>query len=378
RVQGTFDESLNLSNLNLDHCELVIQPHNELNFDHCVFLNCRITVVQGNEHSQHIVFDHCVLNQCRITYAAAGVTDAVFDYDDPRDGREYFDTPERRLRNTLIDFQTSSRLTACYIDTVVSTLRLSESSFKDCRFRGYVGNFVANGVLDNPDIRTIGDGWTSERLAITGGVWYPYLDQRMSAGQLQFDETFIDASQIARHCESKEGIDIQRAEVDDAWETLRDEFTGVRFFLHLVLVVGFILPIIFKGMFIAAYSQTMETAHITGHWVNQGEIVHMPMIEVLAFGGYSGVAKWIHLCTFAGLVLYNALRYFVTMWVGALREREEHRATLGFKLCRPPDAQVKWPWRLRTALNWLLLIALGATLWHAIEFLFIDVPYMVR
>lgn len=148
---------------------------------------------------------------------------------------------------------------------------------------------------------------------------------------LRFDDNSVDRLRID-------------GDAPDPWSVLRRTYTGPRFFLNLLLLIGFLLPFSAKVLYLSALSEAREgvqqaiayadakleqaekrvgedsLASARG-WLASFDRSHkqVPALWVL-IGGSKG---WLYLAMTLAIVAYNAIRAILTMKVSALRDGEE-------------------------------------------------------
>jgi uncharacterized protein YjbI with pentapeptide repeats len=124
----------------------------------------------------------------------------------------------------------------------------------------------------------------------------------------------------------------------DPWSTLRREYTGPRFFFHLLLLVAFLLPYAARVLHLSALSEMHDVAermvkHVEttpGHepwaealqqWTSRFRETHEPTLATWVLLGWTKWWPFFFLTLI--LILYNWLRWHLTSKVSALRDAEE-------------------------------------------------------
>lgn len=131
-------------------------------------------------------------------------------------------------------------------------------------------------------------------------------------------------------------LDIEGA-APDPWSVLRRIYTGPMYFVHLLLVVGFLLPYAAKVLALTTTARAVDALRTTmksgetlpkwgqdaSTWIAQFDATHIetPALWVL-LGGTKGM-WWIFVPTAIAILLYNIVRACLTVKIGILRDQAD-------------------------------------------------------
>ena len=266
------------------------------------------------------------------------------------------------FRRACMERAQLARATLSHADFTLATLRhanFREAELESVDFR--------EAILEDADLR-------SARLdgARLGGARLDRADVR-GAFDLTFDDTHVDRLRI-------------NGDAPDRWSVLRRTYTGPRFLLNLLLLIGFLLPYGARVVYLSALSETREAvqqAVVTAEetlsqaeerlgaenrtiaamrdWIESFDRSHreVPAVWVL-IGGSKG---WLYLAMTLAIVAYNALRAHLTLKVSALRDGEESSHIT------PPSASYSGLYKQHLFASILYWVSVGSLVWSTGEWL---------
>jgi len=216
--------------------------------------------------------------------------------------------------------------------------------------------------------------------------WNPRISEQAHLVNCRFPESEVYISDWVNVCDdnSRKTVDFQVAwRVVDRWAELRDEYTGTRLYIILILVLAFFLPYLIKSAFLISVSR------VDAVFLHPDSYV--PLWDVLLYGGKKGLIGWIYAILGSMLMLYNVMRLWITLETAKLREREEHLQESGFLVSRPLEKNLvrriclpSWLRRsggieipLLKVHFWLKIlfgISAGSALYRLIDALLVSVP----
>ncbi|HRQ73569.1 MAG TPA: pentapeptide repeat-containing protein [Phycisphaerales bacterium] len=160
----------------------------------------------------------------------------------------------------------------------------------------------------------------------------------------------------------------------DPWSVLRRTYTGPRFFVHLLMLIAFLLPFAACTIHLSALSdahRAIQSAIANASDLNGSsmqiqmnsilagfEASHRPVHAILVLVGWTD--GWLYCLLTITLVAYNVMRYYLTRRVSDLRDAEE-RARISpalieyYGVCHPLSKKCGWrsmldEWRDRCAI----------------------------
>ncbi|MCK4871173.1 MAG: hypothetical protein KAS72_00460 [Phycisphaerales bacterium] len=207
----------------------------------------------------------------------------------------------------------------------------------NCTGTGIVltGSFTHMSFQHCPDIEVDLDAviklWSATDSTFVDGRWWPTISRQAQFQKTAFRGTTVRMSPIMNRCDDRHSLDLQDAVVVDQWAKLRDNYTGPRLFIVLLLTLAFFAPYVTKSFFYLVTARLLE-----------GTSVHdstVPLAQVLFFRGHdlASVWNWAYFVFALVLLYYNVARLGITFRVAKLREREEHLLSCGFQKARPSD-----------------------------------------
>ncbi|MCC5785138.1 MAG: pentapeptide repeat-containing protein [Phycisphaerales bacterium] len=134
---------------------------------------------------------------------------------------------------------------------------------------------------------------------------------------------------------------VQRLDIEggakDPWSVLRRKYTGPMFFVHLLLVVAFVLPYAGKVLALTvtdrvyagirasleAGAEAPAGAEVVRSWLEHFDTAHTQTPAWWALLGGAQALWWVFVPTAAIILIYNALRGFLTLRVGILRDQAD-------------------------------------------------------
>ncbi len=134
---------------------------------------------------------------------------------------------------------------------------------------------------------------------------------------------------------------VQRLDIEgnanDPWSILRRKYTGPMFFVHLLLVIAFVLPYAAKvfaltvtGRTHAAMRASLEAgaeapagAEMVRAWLEQFDAAHTQAHAWYVLLGGAQPLWWLFVPSALAILAYNALRGFLTLKVGILRDQAD-------------------------------------------------------
>lgn len=152
---------------------------------------------------------------------------------------------------------------------------------------------------------------------------FDYALARKATGIL-FDDTAV------------ERLDIE-GNANDPWSVLRRKYTGPMFFVNLLLVVAFVLPyaarvlaLTVTGRTHAAMRASLEAgaeapagAEMVRAWLEQFDAAHTQAHAWYVLLGGAQPLRWLFVPSALAILAYNALRGFLTLKVGILRDQAD-------------------------------------------------------
>lgn len=235
---------------------------------------------------------------------------------------------------------------------------------------------VHNSILLSPNVRSQCFHVSLDNVLLVRGDFLPAnLSSLKVETPSKFDGTRIEIASLENACFDRSNLDLRSARVFDQWHELRDTYTGARFFLNLLLLLVYFLPLIARALSYAAFAAVEQATHIEGIAARfHLEVEHSTVWELLFFGtSQSTVVRLGYFALSVAVLVYQGLRLHLTIAVSALREREEHLDSKGYKASRPSADGVRKLYRLHGVMMFLLVIALLSLLWRALEVLMLPV-----
>lgn len=138
-----------------------------------------------------------------------------------------------------------------------------------------------------------------------------------------FDNVELNPFYFATKCDDKTSLDLSSAILIDNWSRLRKEYSGLNLLIVLFLSILFFLPIITKSYFLMLTSK----AEILALGIQK-----ITLGEALLFGGKESYSAFIYFFFTMALIVYNALRIWMTLSIAKLREEEMFLSDSNFKL----------------------------------------------
>jgi hypothetical protein len=237
----------------------------------------------------------------------------------------------------------------------------------------------ANSLFVDSEFRCRSMYWVESNCRHTSspgkGIWAPIVAHNLQLKDTVFEGIEVDSEVIATKCKDRETIDLQRANVRNDWETLRDNYTGTLLVFHLLFLAAFLAPIAARASLLAVLGQSSSSMERVVPDEAGVQWTTYYVWELLLFGlsGAGSWVGWLHAVLTVGLVVYNSFRVALTYSVAKLRAREDHLSTLGFQLTWPARAKYKRLSCLHWHMRWLLVVAVCAGLWKVAEALSIAV-----
>lgn len=256
---------------------------------------------------------------------------------------------------------------------VVRSLIVTESALSTLRIEDTV-TAIENLSLNNTSIRELYlvspvVRCTLSNSRILGGCFLPSRLVRLEVPRyVKLQETEVNVGTLEFACLDRSNLDLSDADYVDQWNILRDTYTGARFFINLLFLVLYCLPLASR---VAVYwgMGAMEDASGRGDLVPAGWVVRT-VAEILFFGTSNNeTVRWVYFVLAMSVMLYQALRLYLTIKVSSLREREEHMDAKGYKNTRPPYDKLTGPYLLHRVMIFLLLLAMTSVVWRVAEVL---------
>lgn len=235
----------------------------------------------------------------------------------------------------------------------------SKVSMDDCTFGGCRWECSADRweerdtVHDGPNLFVGPFRRPDKRIGCT---WAPEIRGACKMSGVTFSNSRVDTGVLATHCFDRSTIQLRHnIESVDRWETLRDKYTGFMLAIHLGLTASFLISVLLR---IGAYSALSHEDLLGG---TPDGWRRLPLWKLLVFGLGDHDTKWAKLnaASFALLVIYNSMRAWTTIGVAAIRQREDHLASQGYRSCRPDVSKFSLYMKLHWVLSrlWLLVVA---------------------
>lgn len=214
---------------------------------------------------------------------------------------------------------------------------------------------------------------TLSKSSILGGRFLPESLVRLEVPKyVKLQDTIINIGLIEFACLDRSNLDLSDADYVDQWNILRDNYTGARFFINLLFLVLYCLPL-FSRVVVYWGMGAVENAGGRGDLVPEGWI-EQSVAEILFFGTSGNeTIRWTYFILAMSVLVYQGLRLYLTIIVSSLREREEHMDAKGYKNTRPPYDKLTSPYVLHRFMKYLLLLALASVIWRVVEVLIITV-----
>ncbi len=296
-------KSIRLNHAVFKHCIITIAKDVSVSFDHSKFFDC---CIKGTGYSSvadhsgsHLILNYGKMEETRICgwYNSVLITsletmrDVCFD-----SSLEVND-----LKMNLVDFFEGS-FSGSY----------RRAQFGDMKFR----------QLDN---------------------WSPFIIDQITFRSTRFTSSIVTMSDWINKAKIGDDVDFLEArKLKDNWATLRDEYTGFKLYWILVMTLVFIIPYCIKALFLIIAKGIPFTS--------SDEAI---LLKVLMSGDLEGWKMWGAWLFGSILIIYNLLRFALTMKVARLREREEHLIQTNIKINRPYERQLVWLSSAPVWLSWL-------------------------
>ena len=159
--------------------------------------------------------------------------------------------------------------------------------------------------------------------AVLEGATLDNANVRLASGLL-FDDTAVQR------------LDIE-GNAPDPWSTLRRTYTGPMFFVHLLLLVGFLLPYTAKVLTLTmtargydALRRSLEAAEgvpagaeVVRGWLDRFDASHSQVSAWKVLLGWTHDWWWLMGPTAVCIILYNFSRGYLTLNVGVLRDQTD-------------------------------------------------------
>jgi len=208
-----------------------------------------------------------------------------------------------------------------------------------------------------------------------GTKWYPNVRTKVDLKNVRFIATLVDSELIATLCKDPERVNLQAAEIDNDWETLRDNYTGPMLLIHLLLLLIFVLPIVAKVLVFEAATVAVDYAGTFG--ADRLLVARAPIWQILLFGVHrpDGAFAFTHAGLSLVLIMYNAARGVLTYLIGKLRSREEHLASEGLHPSRPHPTRYRYASIThKFFMRFAFFLAVAAFVWRAYDVLRTSAP----
>lgn len=195
------------------------------------------------------------------------------------------------------------------------------------------------------------------------GLWRPDVGELLTIANVRLGDVQADVAPIYDRCNDRSTLDLQHAEIRDAWETLRDNYTGTLLVFHLALLLTFFGPLLANMSVLLALGGATERLGPVA--MQQMHMHQVPIWKILLFGmgTHGDVMQSVHAVLTTVLLAYNLARGSLTYKVAKLRAREDHLNAIGIARARPARRKYAGLYRWHRALRWLFLFALaGAAL----------------
>lgn len=145
-----------------------------------------------------------------------------------------------------------------------------------------------------------------------------------------------EATGILFNDNAVQGMDIE-GNAKDPWSVLRRKYTGPMFFVHLLLLVAFVLPYAAKVLALTVTGRTYEAmrvslesgieapagADVVQAWLERFDAAHTQTHAWWALLGGTQGLWWLFVPTALAILLYNILRGYLTLRVGILRDQAD-------------------------------------------------------
>ncbi|MDC1142843.1 hypothetical protein OAU50_07100 [Planctomycetota bacterium] len=206
---------------------------------------------------------------------------------------------------------------------------------------------------------------------ILGGEFLPSRLVHLKVTQyVKLQDTEVDVGMLEFACLDRSHLDLSDADYIDQWNILRDTYTGARFFINLLFLVMYCLPLLSK---VALYwgMGAIENSSGRGDLIPEGW-VERSVADILFFGTSGNeTVRWSYFVLAMSVLIYQVLRLYLTIRVSSLREREEHMDAKGYKNTRPPYDRLTGPYVLHRFMKSLLFLSMISVVWRLAEVLFI-------
>ncbi len=240
------------------------------------------------------------------------------------------------------------------------SLSVSGCSINKCSFFGNfhelnirtgssVNSFVANSTFEqrlckrfdtenslflNCEFTCAVDFWGASGTHFRNCIWNPKISGSILLVGCRFDGSTVYISDWVNVAHGKDSTNLLSAKhVIDSWATLREEYTGLRLSIILLLTLLFFSPYILK----AGSLLLLASIPTSGF-----EISYSPLWKELLFDGCLDLTGTITFIQFIFLLAYTGARFATTLKVSQAREREEHLINSGFAQSRPSPENIAW------------------------------------
>lgn len=221
---------------------------------------------------------------------------------------------------------------------------------------------IESSHVKNPIIKTRVNDVTLRDVQLEGGIWEPDVRAYSGIHAVRFDQTQVGLAAFTNAGPDLSSVSLEHARIVDKWAELRDNYTGPRLFIAMLLTAGFLAPYCFKAAYYLAVSKVLPS-----------EGPSRDLWEVLVFGTRSGLERMFYGALAIVLLAYTGGRLLLTLQMAMLREREEHLRAMGFSKYRPPDVALRVYWAAHGLLRWAFYVALISGIWRVYEVLTLDV-----
>ena len=242
-------------------------------------------------------------------------------------------------------------------------ITLKNSSLKSCTLDSkhiYINNC---DNIKEVDFKQTYDTISIENSKFFDSIWYPKDISTLFISSTIFGKgctVYIDS--LTNILKSRDTLDIHKATVIDKWLELRKHYTGTGLLWIVLFAIVFILPYAVR---VSMYSTTTPLVPIqssvlidaffdyTSAFFDEDPllIIDDELIEIrtqslftaLFIGPYESLlSKILYFASSSLVIIYNFLKFYMTMTLSRLREEEEYLTLYKFQVTRPADSSLTW------------------------------------
>jgi hypothetical protein len=264
----------------------------------------------------------------------------------------------------------------CILDKCVMSGNIAKVNFGNCNLNNfkdtsissiyvlnnhsYLQNFTILGECDTLNLdNTV---FNSEE---NKGIWNKKIRMNASCKKTIFANSNVNPFYFATKCDDKKSLDLSNAKLTDDWSRLRKNYAGISLFIVLLLSLLFFLPIITQSFFLLMASKVDISVLLNSK---------ITLAESLFFGGKEGFQAFFYFVFTCTLIIYNALRIWMTLSIAKLREEEKFLSDSNFQLVSINPNKYKIQLKVEKILKILFWVSILYSLLKLKDTLLIEVP----